>query len=59
MSVGPCLAEEIINDWAADVAHSPRQPVDDLPENQCQSFRNGKVGHFVELDTEGKFLRSY
>lgn len=59
MSAGPCLADKVIDDWAADVAHSPREEVDDLPENQCQSFRDGKVKHFVELDTEGKFLRAY
>jgi hypothetical protein len=59
MADGPCLADAIIPGWAADVAHSPRQTVDDLPVNQCQSFRDGKVSHFVELDTEGKFLRAY
>lgn len=59
MSNGPCLADEVIPGWAADVAHSPRQPVDDLPENQCGSLREGTVEHFVEIDTEGKFLRSY
>lgn len=58
MSSGPCLADEVIDDWAADVAHSPRQAIDNLPENQCQSFRDGKVKHFVELDPEGKFLRA-
>jgi len=59
MADGPCLSGAIIPDWAADVAHYPRQPVDDLSANQCQSFRDGEVGHFVELDTEGKFLRAY
>lgn len=59
MSDGPCLADEIIPGWSADTAHSPRQPIDDLPENQCQAFRNGVTKHFVELDTEGKFLRAY
>ena len=59
MADGPCLSGAIIPGWAADVAHSPRQPVDDLPDNQCQSFRDGEASHFVELDTEGKFLRAY
>jgi len=58
MSSGPCLSDEIISDWVADVAHSPRQEVDNLPANQCSSFREGKARHFVELDTEGKFLRA-
>ena len=57
-SNGPCLSEEIIQDWCADVAHNPRQPVDNLPENQCQSYREGKVHHFVELDPEGNLIRA-
>jgi len=56
---GPCLAEQLIPDWVADIAHHPRQPVDDLPENQCISFKEGKTHHFVELDTEGNFIRIY
>ncbi len=58
MSNGPCLAEEIIPDWCVDVVHSPRQPIDNLPENQCQSYRSGRVHHFVELDLEGNVLRA-
>lgn len=58
MSTGPCLAEEIIPDWCVDIAHSPRQKVDDLPENQCQLFRQGRVHHFVELDPDGNLLRA-
>jgi hypothetical protein len=57
-SNGPCLAEEIIQDWCVDVAHNPRQPVDNLPENQCQSYREGRVHHFVELDTNGDIIRA-
>ena len=58
MSAGPCLSEEIIPDWCVDVAHSPRQPVDDLPQNQCQSWRMGRVHHFVELDPDGNLIRA-
>jgi len=58
MSTGPCLAEEIIPDWCVDVAHSPRQPADDAPQNQCQSWVNGRVHHFVELDPEGNLIRA-
>lgn len=57
-SQGPCLAEEIIPDWCVDIAHSPRQPVDNRPENQCTSYREGRVHHFVELDTEGNVLKA-
>ncbi len=58
LSDGPCLSEEIIPNWCVDVAHTPRQPVDDLPENQCSSYRSGHVRHFVELDTDGKVVRA-
>ena len=57
-SNGPCLADEIIPDWAVDVAHNPRQPVDNRPENQCSSFREGRVHHFVELDPQGNLIRA-
>lgn len=55
---GPCLAEEIISNWCVDVAHVPRQPVDDLPTNQCASYRSGRVSHFVELDPDGNVIRA-
>jgi hypothetical protein len=58
MSNGPCLAEEIIPDWCVDVAHSPREEVDNLPQNQCQSWRAGRVHHFVELDPDGNVIRA-
>ena len=57
-SNGPCLSEEIVPDWCADVAHNPRQPVDNRPENQCRSYREGRVHHFVELDPEGNLIRA-
>jgi hypothetical protein len=55
---GPCLSEEIIPDWAADIAHNPREEIDNKPENQCQSFREGKTHHFVELDPLGNLIRA-
>src|SRR5438093_8903554 len=41
LNAGPCIAQTLpgLPDWAADVAHDPRQPVDDQPANQCQSYR--------------------
>lgn len=56
MSRGPCLGM-IMEDWVVDVAHQPRQPVDDDPENQCAAFRSGRAEHFVELDPTGKVIR--
>jgi hypothetical protein len=57
MSPGPCLGV-IKEDWVADVAHDPRQDVDDDPANQCEAYRNGDAHHFVELDPSGKYIRS-
>lgn len=53
---GPCLGL-LGTDWVADVAHDPRQPVDDDPANQCEAYRTGKVKHFVELTPEGELIR--
>lgn len=57
-SEGPCLGQEVITDWCVDIAHEPRQPVDNLAQNQCESFRQGRVRHFVELDPDGNLLRA-
>jgi hypothetical protein len=61
LSSGPCVAEHLpgnLSDWAVDVAHDPRQPVDDDPANQCQSFRDGDTHHFVELTPDGDLIRA-
>lgn len=58
-SKGPCLDETIIPDWACDIAHSPRQEVDDDPANQCGSFRTGETHHFVELDGNCNTIQIY
>lgn len=55
---GPCLSEEIIPDWCVDVAHEPRRPIDNLPQNQCRTYRIGRVHHFVELDSNGNVIRA-
>ena len=57
---GPCIAEQLpgLPDWVADVAHSPRQPVDDVPANQCRRYRSGQADHFVELDPSGNLIRA-
>jgi hypothetical protein len=48
-----------IEDWVCDIAHWPRESIDNLPENQCSAFREGKAKHFVELDSDCKFIRAY
>ena len=59
LSDGPCLSNKIIPDWVADIAHDPRQEIDDLPQNQCSAYREGTAHHFVELDPEGNVIRTY
>jgi hypothetical protein len=56
---GPCIAEQLpgLDDWVADVAHDPREDVDDQAENQCQRYRDGEASHFVELTPEGALIR--
>lgn len=56
-SSGPCLTNDLLPDWVVDIAHNPRQKLDDLPENQCQAFIEGRAKHFVELDLEGEVIR--
>ena len=59
---GPCLSDDHpdwdIDDWVCDVAHSPREDVDNLPENQCQEFRDGEAHHFVEVDPNCEFIKA-
>jgi hypothetical protein len=62
LSSGPCLSDArvggaITPDFACDVAHEPRQAVDDEAKNQCQAFRSGKVSHFVEVDPSCQLIR--
>ena len=57
---GPCIAEQLpgLDDWVVDIAHDPRQDVDDDPANQCQRFRDGEASHFVELTPGGELIRA-
>lgn len=56
---GPCLSNEIMLDWVCDVTHNPREDIDNIEENQCSSFREGKAKHFVEVDTNCKFIKKF
>jgi hypothetical protein len=60
LSSGPCISESLpgLSDWVADVAHDPRQDVDDDPDNQCQRYRDGEASHFVELSPDGELIRA-
>jgi hypothetical protein len=60
---GPCLSDDkpagvIAPDFVCDVAHSPREKIDDDPANQCAAFRAGKASHFVEVDPACKLIRT-
>ena len=54
---GPCLGK-IADDWVLDIAHNPRQPVDNKRENQCADYREGRAHHFIELDPNGNLIDS-
>ena len=53
LSNGPCLGK-IADDWVLDIAHIPREDIDNLPENQCADYSSGKVHHFVEMTPKGE-----
>lgn len=57
LSAGPCLTNDLMSGWVVDLVHNPRQAIDDLPENQCQAYIEGRSRHFVELDLDGKLVR--
>ena len=61
LSDGPCLLNPIpeLPDWVCDVAHSPRQDVDNDPSNQCSAFREGRAKHFVEVDLNCNLIRTW
>jgi hypothetical protein len=58
LSMSPCLGV-VAPDWVGDVAHNPRSEIDNLPENQCSDFREGKAHHFVEVDPNCNFIKAY
>lgn len=56
-SNGPCLTNDLMSGWVADLVHNPRTQEDNLPENQCRAYLEGRARHFVELDLEGNLVR--
>lgn len=55
---GPCLSNAIAPGWVRDVAHSPRQPVDEAPGNRCAGYLKTAF-HFVEVAPNCTFIRAY
>lgn len=58
MSLGPCLSNALMPGWVVDIVHNPRQSMDDLLENQCSAYLEGRAKHFIELDIDGNFVRA-
>jgi hypothetical protein len=56
-SEGPCLTNDLMVGWVVDIVHNPRQPIDNLPQNQCPAYLEGRAKHFIELDTNGNLIR--
>lgn len=66
---GPCLSDQAkslalywpANDWVCDVAHSPRQSVDDMVDNQCKGFvgNGGPAANFVEVDVQCNVVQAH
>ena len=52
LGAGPCIGNPIpaIDDWVCDIAHNPRQDVDNKSENQCSAYASGQAKHFIEVD---------
>lgn len=61
LSEGPCLLDPMPedNNWVCDIAHDPRQPVDNEMQNQCDAWNNGTAKHFIELTPECEFIAAY
>jgi len=60
LNSGPCLMNPMSNlpDWVCDVAHEPREAVDNDPRNQCSTYIEGKAHHFVEVDTNCNLIKT-
>lgn len=57
-TAGPCLTNALKPGWVADLVHNPRTGVDDLPQNMCPAYMEGRAKHFVELDLDGNLIRA-
>jgi hypothetical protein len=57
LSSGPCLSNEIAAGWVCDVAHNPRQDIDNQRQNQCSAFP-GSASHFIEVDPDCNLIRT-
>ena len=66
LSNGHCLSDNNsnwkIDNWVCDVAHSPRQDVDNQRENQCDKwwdgYQKGNAPYFTEVTPNCDFIRT-
>lgn len=57
LASGPCLDNaDAFPGWVIDIAHNPREALDNDPRNQCSAYPN-RAGHFIELDPDGNLIR--
>lgn len=60
LSNGPCLLDPMSDsDWVCDIAHDPRENVDNLRENQCNAWHNKTASHFIEFTPDCNFIKAY
>lgn len=59
LAAGPCLMDPASqdNDWVCDIAHDPRQQIDNIQENQCRAYRDGMAHHFIEVTPTCEIMR--
>lgn len=50
-----CLG--VCGGYAVDIVHVPRVNEDNILENQCSDYREGRVSKFIELDKNGDIVR--
>lgn len=53
--ISQCLGS--CGNYAVDIVHAPRTSDDNLIENQCADYLNGKTRYFIEIDTNGSIVR--
>lgn len=56
-STSKCFTNDLMKNWAVDLVHVPRNSSDNLPENQCHSFLEGRAKHLIEIDKDGNLIR--
>jgi hypothetical protein len=45
--------------YSVDIVHVPRTSEDNLVENQCSDYREGRTSKFIELDSSGEIARVF